>query len=824
MKKFLMIAAFLVICSAHSQSFCAPNGVTTNPTSPVNPQQPTYLNNFNWTTSNQFYPINSTCIPNAFTLNPFESNQAEMLNLSIPKDMKPVDGWEMIAYNMGFDNNNVLLQATPEHTYIMLYNKYTGIVRIIVKWCRNSNYNGAQLTLKFAPGFQTNILDMSTGEKALNTPHVKNPSISTALKFYNDNNSWGYADFKLNYDPCTCSFSENSRLFLYSELITNSSVVLTGKINGTITTITNGQGNATSNGNFWKTATSINSAASQVHSGVQSFMQNYQTIYQNLADSGVTINAINSLGTFLNNNSFIKSGLKAFPYVSAGVKFLSGLFGGGASGDGPISLAPLSVNLDVNISGNITTQDPMHNQTIGLPGSIHNNILPGTVGGQPLYNETLGVFALLSNPVMYYTESTTRTSFLNRESFGSFSSPEYWEFTNDYDFKQRNYKLSGEQLKYVINPASHLQLQDAEFMLMVEYEKPSLKYGVLYPSPKVVGVNMDTANGLPITGTDTGPSVNLGEFIFQNAYKPIGANNFKNNYSFSFLNTVTPVTTSGKKRRLSYNQFATFDKWRCYVGNGTFPSTCAWQSTSVRPFSYQQTNATLPVSWTSLSTFDFKSNSNISVSNPSLVTPRQEFLNPVIKGFKLKMVLNLKRLDDPDAQNVLYVVTYPVDLKVAPAGYNMSGSNYITDAQTYAAQPNYNPASPTNIFVQATQSEITALCTSTAYKTNRVGTTQYRMADDPDAIGSDKTIMKPILFPNPAKQFITVTKNDCEIINVSDIYGSTVLGINSKNSKGLLAENENEITIDVSSLKKGLYFLRYKDINGLDSVIKFVIE
>lgn len=795
------------------ENFCDPNGVSTNPQSPMNPNDPAYLNHFDWTTTSPYYQINTTCSPNTSTPNPFQSNQLELLPLSLSKDMMPIDGWEMIAYNLGFDNNNYPLASRPEHTYIMLYNKYTGILRILVKWCRNTNYNGAQLTLKFAPGFQTNLLDMSTEEKALDVAHVVDPSISTALKFYNDNNFWAYADFKLNYDPCTCSFTETSRLALYSELISNSSVVLTGKINGTITSISNGQGSANSDGAFWKTANSINDKMMKVHKGVTSFAQNYQSIYQNLSDGGVTINAINTIGNFLNNNNFMKAGLKALPYVSQGVKFLSGLLGGGASGTQPIQLAPLSVNLDVKISGTISTADPMHNQTIGLPGSMHQNDLPGIMGGQPLYNETLGVFALLNHPVMFYNEQTTQQIFLNREK-SMFNN--YYEITNKYDFVTRNYKLNGDVLRYKINPTSNLTLQDAEVLLIVEYEKPSVLYAMQYASPLVLNLNSDLANGLDILGTDRGPAVDESNAIFQNAFKPIGIMNFKNDYSFSFLNRISQVSNGGKIRELAYNSsaenFPTLPKFSC-------PNwSCSWTNIGMRPFTYVQSKTELSYSNPSVNASSFVTNPFYSYKNPSGIQIRSEFLTPRVKNFKLKFVLNLKRTDNPTAQNVLYVVTYPIELKPAPVGYNMSGSNYINDANTYAAQVGFTPAIPTNKVVQATQVDINSLCASTIYKNNRISLSGKLVSSDEVNNELDKKVEidKPVLYPIPAKNELNIVLNNCKPKSIVDFYGRTINEVN--------IDNNEKIKVDISNYVKGIYVLIYEDSLGNIKRMKFLIQ
>ncbi|MEO4004583.1 T9SS type A sorting domain-containing protein [Flavobacterium sp. CAU 1735] len=814
--KFKITVLFLFVTKMIlGQSFCPPNGISTNPGNPINPQQTNYLNHFDWTTTNPFYPINSQCNPNTFTPNPFQSNQLELLPLSLTKDMKPENGWEMVAYNMGFDNNNNPLLARPEHTYVMMYNKYTGKLRILVKWCRNVNYNGAMLTLKFAPGFQTNLLDMANDEKALNTPHIQNPSISTALKFYNDNNSWAYAEFKMNYDPCTCSFPESSRLLLYSELISNSSVELTGKITGTITSISGGQGTASSDGAFWKSANNISDKMMKVHSGAQKFADTYEKIYTDLADGGITINAIKTLGNSMKENQFLKAGLKALPYVSDAVKFLGGLFGGGLSGSGPLEIAPLSVNLDVKIKGTIATQDPMHNQTIGLPGSQMQGYLPGTTGGQPLYNETMGIFSLINAPVMYYTETNTTKEFINREKVG-LSNPKYLEIKSLYNFVDRNYKLSGDALKYAINPASGLVLQDAEVMLITEYVKPSIEYAKANPNSTIVGVDVDMNNGLEIAGTTKGPLVDETAAVFQNVFRPIGIKNYKNDYSFTYSYSVTPKL--GSARRLDYYPNAT-PKFSCYGGGSEF--SCNWTTGYMRLFSYNQK---MPIanSFSFLDLSHFVSNYNVESINPNLITPKDEFLAPRIKSFKLKFILNLKRTDNPDAQNVLYVVTYPIELKAAPAGYNMTGSNYITDAQAYAAQGGFNPAVPTNKVIPVTQAELTTICAATAYKNNRMSTSGKMTGESLglEMAKENNMDVKPLLYPVPVKERLNIESNDNELLSIVDFYGKTVYTFESNTNQ----DKGQVLSVDVSRFATGVYMMTYRNPSGELKSIKFTIE
>ncbi len=70
------------------------------------------------------------------------------------------------------------------------------------------------------------------------------------------------------------------------------------------------------------------------------------------------------------------------------------------------------------------------------------------------------------------------------------------------------------------------------------------------------------------------------------------------------------------------------------------------------------------------------------------------------------------------------------------------------------------------------------------------------------------------LFPNPSNEAITITTNNEKILslNILNLLGCTVLENNG---------NQNKITIDTSTLSKGIYFVQMKTANGI-AVKKFV--
>jgi len=122
--------------------------------------------------------------------------------------MLPEDGWELIRRDLGYTDQNTLKPETPEHTYFILYNKFTGVLRILLKTCRGADYNGMKISIRFDATtlYQSALLDLTSGTRALDSTHTKNPVGQSASVFVNDRTKWFYADFPMNYDPCTCKY------------------------------------------------------------------------------------------------------------------------------------------------------------------------------------------------------------------------------------------------------------------------------------------------------------------------------------------------------------------------------------------------------------------------------------------------------------------------------------------------------------------------------------------------------------------------------------------------------------------------------------------
>jgi len=465
MKTILAILLFL-ISLVDSAAQCLSNGITTNPVSPVNTQLPSKTNlYFNWT--NPSWKNNSSCEPLNIVESPFyKVDNLEILRAS--KDMLPADGWELIRRDFGYDDLDNIRSQAPEHTYFILYNKYTGILRVLLKTCRGQDYNGVKVTIKFDnnTSFQTALLDLSTGTKTIDQPHLRDPAAQSVSVFVNDKTKWFYADFPMTYDPCTCKYK--SKLNIVSHLIQNSQISLQGSITGTITSISSGQGSVRNDGSYsFKDFVSDADKFKKVHSSVDNFITQTTEVAATLPNSTSVVNALKKLQTGLKDNQFLKTGLKLVPWLKEAAGLIDFFSGGGKTSPATVQLMPMSANLAVKLNGTMTTANQYHNITFSNPGSFQAETDPDIY---PFYNEVLGVLNFISGPKGAYAE--------NAPERGS----SYYKF-----------KLT-QPMKWVLNPASGLEVQDAQVAFVADFNVANA-YFVNGLPPASVGQGFDFLEG-----------------------------------------------------------------------------------------------------------------------------------------------------------------------------------------------------------------------------------------------------------------------------------------------------------------------------------------
>lgn len=668
MKKNLFTLVFILFVLHHTEAQCIYKGITTNPAAPVNTELPSKTNlYFDWT--QQYFSNNSSCQPSASIESPFfKIDNLEALRAG--KDMLPIDGWELIRREFGYNDDNTVKPEAPEHTYFVLYNKFTGVLRILLKTCRGLDYNGTKITLKFdaTSGFQTALLSLTDGTtEGLSTTHVPNPAAQSVSVYTNDDTKWFYADFPMAYDPCTCY--NPSKLNIISNLIQTSSITLEGTTTGTLTTITNGAGSVNNDGKY---------TFKDFVSGAEKFQKGYNSVDDFITKTkGVTdilfgstssqSNALTSFQTALKSNTFLKLGLSTVPWLKSAVGILDIFTGGGKSSPQPVQIMPMAVNLATKLSGSITTSNQYHNIIFSNPGSQNASSDPGIY---PFYNEVLGIFNLLNTPT----------------------------FIDDYVITQSGMWVTGsrhglrlkEPIKWVVNPSSRLELQDAQ---------------VAY----VAMPNVPTLAGEP---------------------------------------TTLPVSFAANGFTFSEGKDATTDKWKYrteYVNINCLGND----------------------------------------HNFYFVVP----INPVggLPKFFLKLILNFKKLDDPNGQNVLQVLTFPIVLE----GHN------------FTPPPAHVPFNPSlcsgGRLVQANASDINTFCQSTIYRTNRT----QRVRHDSTSV-QPAEIVKVFVYPNPANNYFNIQFTGEEFVKDVSLINSVGQIILNKSYNA----NLRSLNIKTDRYHNGTYILK----------------
>jgi|GEM_PF-940966 len=427
-------------------SQCDKKGISTNPTAPVNPEATATddgrLNNFDW--RNLLYNINSSNTPSPIDA-PFNQSNNTLVNYFLNnRDNSTEDGWEMIKHDMGFNYDGTPRVAVGT-IFLVLYNRYQGTLRVFLQGNRNPAYNGAEITVYFLSGQkQSSILNSASKIWALDK--FSQDSLKSVSPYNNDQGRWFYADFYMAYDPCTCFYE--STLAIKTFLIAKSNIQLSGSLVGTITPLTsvsNNVGTVSDNKYSFDAKGLFNTAkkAMKIYNDFSSFASDQFNAIENEGKTNLRIKAEelfrkNSISQFqgaIKKNDFLKTGLKAAPYIGTAVDLVDFFVGGGKSAPQEVTIKPMAINATLDLKGTLTSTFEYNAITFYTPGSKNAHLK--NVADYPKYNEVLGVFNLLSTP-KGYTKRVT-----------SFSSKTDW-FT------------MAENIKYVLNPAAGYKPEDVD--------------------------------------------------------------------------------------------------------------------------------------------------------------------------------------------------------------------------------------------------------------------------------------------------------------------------------------------------------------------------
>jgi hypothetical protein len=468
--------------------------IRTDPNNPFNPDGDEYLNTFDWTTTtfNTIVPWTQDPITSPF----FQFDNEQMEAVIDANDFHVKDGWELIKTNLD-------ITTQVQEPYLILYNRYTSILRVLTAMNADGNYSYAKISVRHSSNSDDATNNMTKIGVPLDNFRTGN-TLDVVSPFNNSEGRWFYADFIMNYDPCVCYL--NSKLIVKIELVNESKIYMTGSINGTITNITDKSGSSTKRSKLsFSDLGPIAEKGSKVYNGINSFRKDiisdeilnsseranfisflevkgalkegeserYEFIDNQIIDNWVeefTINyqmppkveeKIGLMEQFkgaVEKSDFLKGTLKAIPYIGTAFSVVDAFIGGGKKSSAPqkVQIMPMSINATAEFNGNIKTNHQYGGDYIFYTPGTELEYIPSR-DVYPRYNHPLGIFNLKETPVIEFGGYVAC-----REDYYY---PGYFDCEVEYKAKAKG------DIKYVLNPYAGFK-NNPEIMFQIIFKSP----------------------------------------------------------------------------------------------------------------------------------------------------------------------------------------------------------------------------------------------------------------------------------------------------------------------------------------------------------------
>lgn len=393
-------------------------------------------------------------------------------------NLNPRRGWQLISYNFGKDylGNTYTSTNDLKDPHFMIYNKYTGQLRLLFTVENNGGtFNSVNIYLGFPQtGNNTNGVGGNPSGNILGSglfsmykdpiqtlDEVSNPWVVSPAPA-NGGTQWSVADYTLQYDPCVCN--NNSELKFIFQNFATQSIELSGRGQGIISPFNRDGSNPAlfgkeymnqvstgfrSNGNFMMN--SADALAKTLYVPPMPWFEKLIKNGLNKAFNAAITGGLGFAGSYLSSamsseitpwiNQSVKNN-KDFAWAikqlgmkgdttggitqykdDAVAKALAGFLGTATSGfsmqlfdtkePGPTNyfFHEFEIKMVGTASGEYDAQrDKIYLQN---PGSLNSKSINPTKL-YPLYNEPLGLFAMLRKPKMkrranYYKNETAQT-------------------------------------------------------------------------------------------------------------------------------------------------------------------------------------------------------------------------------------------------------------------------------------------------------------------------------------------------------------------------------------------------------------------------------
>lgn len=429
----------------------------------------------------------------------------------------PENGWELLAMNTGFYPDGTIYPSNiekPQVPFIVLYNKYEEKIRLFAT-NRSFSDNPMRVINVTLSTNNASILRLNNG---YDTPISENNWIERSHAVAvppSTKDQWFSVDFPVTFDPCVCDYPSGLS-FEFNYIKESQLEFKGGSIEGT-KTIVDANELVTQNwlGNFNKDNYDNAYGGFRIYNDLNDMLETYikeledynkkleevnehnKKVKRNLAIlkvaktislSGysdlfnlITPSLKQQMKDFASDIPEIKSDDKSLEKYAKDIKkettkILAKQFDFYGSRNFSLKKPPkapiqTSVNYsEHNFSGLISMESQPSNFSVITPGS--QNFEASHPSNIPIYNEPLGVFALIEKPEIFISSETKRTqeyAFFNTYPCGGFPSEGYCGGLLPHQTEdQKTYQLNMSNLSYLINPSLDVKNKNVQFALIIE--------------------------------------------------------------------------------------------------------------------------------------------------------------------------------------------------------------------------------------------------------------------------------------------------------------------------------------------------------------------
>lgn len=671
---------FIVLVNLHGFAQCPANTVSTDWNKYGTGGNITnFPNSWNWAQAyySDFYILGASNFPTTIPSPWLDNNgggcdnpnfcdfwlDANRPNLA-DKDIWPKDGWELLTLDKGLPSgipNQPDLNAISNPSF-SLYNKYRSFIRVFFYITDRGNFQTNKAFISMSNTSTTRQSSLLEPTHPVLSPvkiFTKNVFAKSPVSLIDASrvNYWVYADFPVIYDPCMCNYQTFIKFQLDNMAQADLEFKLAGDLIGTINStqpIVSTSSNSVNTDNF---LTTVNAGAKLAESGAKSYKQ--LNSFTSTFNKFVNDHQNQSINSIISDLPIITTAFTGFtgtlPLLTTAWGLFSNLVTGGKDSPSDNTKAPppmsweADLKIDASATGSITTSGFIASSTTYFaPGVISNS---NNTYAKTIWNNTLGVFNIIDVPKIEYLTyflpgwalDAEQNSYLCTRNVYDPITMQYNTVSEvlPYPPQVREYHIK-DPIKYVINPASGLAVHKI---------RASIQFR---PRTKNFLQTINLGNG---TIVSRGPNISYqekdrGPFISIRAL-PLSYSNYEN----ELQQEKVSVASWPKK---STNQD--------FINNTIFKTDF------------------VPLQCITKSSFRYYFVPEVD-ENPEIF---------------LKLVITLKRIDNPNAQDVEMWLTYKVDdnyiyagrknLQLDPEGCN----NVVTYIDPSPWNPNYG-SYPQNI-------------------------------------------------------------------------------------------------------------------------------